>query len=621
MIYLNENLYSVLGEPYIHSNIWNFTENQVRGSFLDKRAGRDAEEYRKRIGAEVNNLKKISNQLRAETQKFLGARDKSDEAIEEKLREIAQSIGDDNLRYIKTMNKVLRSSEFQYNKALSDRVKIIQGTKLTKIFGKIMGDALEKEVPIVDIAKKVIDDLERKGFFEKKATVDVQKETLTDYFTKKFGRSDRLIKEIQEGFKRQLSSKQGVILKIVKEQIKKQVPPNQLIESEYKKPLAQKDKNKIERIYEIFEKQFIDEFPEDKDAAETWCRAHIKDPFINTYEKSVGSAQTVGNYSEILLQNLSISVSSEGKNGILIETVGALSEKQLRESNMMGAPIESLLQNLTSIGSTDKKQGYTDFILTNPKTGQKARAQSKNSIAAFLNAEEGEILPLQAKLYHGVQGGVANFLTMLAGEGKLKNFTTINTNELNIIAYLIGNALWFSTHKSIDNTKRKRDAAVRTTTRSGDSQGLNYIFESINRLLGLQVKNFLGVIIEKIGNSYQVLPNLSNLFFFLGNSIYLPTYKIIDEVIKQIEFETEELATLKISIGNPSNYYDNTAEGFYWAKGFITGGLDASKNYTDKDLLAVGRAQGKAILESAPMKSINMNFDMKKLTQSAYNFY
>ena len=192
---------------------------------------------------------------------------------------------------------------------------------------------------------------------------------------------------------------------------------------------------------------------------------------------------------------------------------------------------------------------------------------------------------------------------------------------MNVIAYLIANALWFSTHQSIDKGGRKREAAVRTTTRSGDSQGLNYIFESINRLLGLQVKNFLGVIIEKIGNSYQIVPNLSNLFFFLGNSIYLPTYKIIDEIIKQIEFEMESLASLKISIGNPTNYYKSTAEGFYKDKITAVGILDASKNYTDEDLLSIGRAQGKAILESAPLKSVNISFDMKKLTQSAYNFY
>ena len=136
------------------------------------------------------------------------------------------------------------------------------------------------------------------------------------------------------------------------------------------------------------------------------------------------------------------------------------------------------------------------------------------------------------------------------------------------------------------------------------------------RLLGNRYE-----IIEKIGSSYQIVPNLSNLFFFLGNSVYLPTYKIIDEIIKQIEFEMEGLASLKISIGNPSSYYDNTAEGFYWAKTFITGGLDSSKNYTDEGLLSVGRAQGKAILESAPVKSVNISFDMKKLTQSAYNFY
>lgn len=615
---MNEILYESLDNPYVHSNIWNFTENQVRGSFLDRG---NEEEYRERIGAEINNLKKISNQLRAETQKFLGARNTSDAAIEEKLREIAQSIGEDNLRYIKAMNKILRSKDFQYSKKLSDRVKVIEGDKLTKTFEDIMGKTVEGEVPIIDVAKKAIDDLESKGFFENKTTVSAQKETLTDYFTKKFGRSDRLIKEIQEGFKRQLSSKQGVILKIVKEQIKKQVPPDQLIESEYKKPLGEKTKEKINAIYEVFEKQFVDEFPKDKDAARAWCRAHIKEPFKKTYEESVGSAQTTGNYSKILLQNLSISVSSNGKNGILIETVGKLTEKELRESNMMGAPVNSLLQNLTSIGSTDKKQGYTNFILTNPKTGQKARAQSKNSIAAFLNAKEGEILPLQAKLYRGVQGGVANFLTMLAGEGKLENFTIINTDELNVIAYLIANALWFSTHQSIDKGGRKRDAAVRTTTRSGDSQGLNYIFESINRLLGLQVKNFLGVIIEKIGNSYQIVPNLSNLFFFLGNSVYLPTYKIIDEIIKQIEFEMEGLASLKISIGNPSDYYNNTAEGFYKDKINAVGILDASKNYTDEGLLSVGRAQGKAILESAPLKSVNISFDMKKLTQSAYNFY
>ena len=615
---MNEILYESLDNPYVHSNIWNFTENQVRGSFLDRG---NEEEYKRRIGAEIDNLKKISNQLREETQRFLGARNTSDTAIEEKLREIAQSIGDDNLRYIKAMNKVLRSKDFQYSKKLSDRVKVIEGDKLTKAFGDIMGKTVEGEVPIIDVAKKAIDDLESKGFFENKTTVSAQKETLTDYFTKKFGKNDKLIEEIQKEFTRQLSSKNGKILKIVKDQIRKQVPPDQLIESEYKKSSDKKSRDDAITVYGVFKNQFIKEFPENTKAAEDWCEAHIREPFIDTYMKSIGSAQTTGNYSEILLQNLSISISSNGKNGILIETVGKLTEKELRESNMMGAPVNSLLQNLTSIGSTDKKQGYTDFILTNPKTGQKARAQSKNSIAAFLNAKEGEILPLQAKLYHGVQGGVANFLTMLAGEGKLENFTTINTDELNVIAYLIANALWFSTHQSIDKGGRKRDAAVRTTTRSGDSQGLNYIFESINRLLGLQVKNFLGVIIEKIGNSYQIVPNLSNLFFFLGNSIYLPTYKIIDEIIKQIEFETNEIASLKISIGNPTDYYKSTAEGFYKDKITAVGILDASKNYTDEGLLSIGRAQGKAILESAPLKSVNISFDMKKLTQSAYNFY
>lgn len=615
---MNEILYESLDNPYVHSNIWNFTENQVRGSFLDRG---NEEEYKRRIGAEIDNLKKISNQLREETQRFLGARNTSDAAIEEKLREIAQSIGDDNLRYIKAMNKVLRSKDFQYSKGLSDRVKVIEGDKLTKTFEDIMGKTVEGEVPIIDVAKKAIDDLEGKGFFENKTTVSAQKETLTDYFTKKFGKNDKLIEEIQKEFTRQLSSKNGKILKIVKDQIRKQVPPNQLIESEYKKSSDKKNRDDAIIIYGVFKNQFIKEFPENTKAAEDWCEAHIREPFIDTYVKSVGSAQTVGNYSEILLQNLSISISSNGKNGILIETVGKLTEKELRESNMMGAPVNSLLQNLTSIGSTDKKQGYTDFILTNPKTGQKARAQSKNSIAAFLNAKEGEILPLQAKLYHGVQGGVANFLTMLAGEGKLENFTTINTDELNVIAYLIANALWFSTHQSIGKGERKRKAAVRTTTRSGDSQGLNYIFESINRLLGLQVKNFLGVIIEKIGNSYQIVPNLSNLFFFLGNSVYLPTYKIIDEIIKQIEFEINEIASLKISIGNPTNYYKSTAEGFYKDKISAVGTLDASKNYTDEGLLSVGRAQGKAILESAPLKSVNISFDMKKLTQSAYNLY
>lgn len=615
---MNEILYESLDNPYVHSNIWNFTENQVRGSFLDRG---NEEEYKRRIGAEINNLKKISDQLRAETQKFLGARNTSDAAIEEKLREIAQSIGDDNLRYIKAMNKVLRSKDFQYSKKLSDRVRVIEGDKLTKAFENIMGDTVQGEVPIVDVAKKAIDDLESQGFFENKTTVSAQKETLTDYFTKKFGKSDKLIEEIQKEFTRQLSSKNGKILKIVKDQIRKQVPPDQLIESEYKKSSDKKNIDDAIIIYGVFKNQFIKEFPENTKAAEDWCEAHIRKPFIDTYVKSIGSAQTVGNYSEILLQNLSISISSNGKNGILIETVGKLTEKELRESNMMGAPVSSLLQNLTSIGSTDKKQGYTDFILTNPKTGQKARAQSKNSIAAFLNAKEGEILPLQAKLYHGVQGGVANFLTMLAGEGKLENFTAINTDELNVIAYLIANALWFSTHQSISKGERKRDAAVRTTTRSGDSQGLNYIFESINRLLGLQVKNFLGVIIEKIGNSYQIVPNLSNLFFFLGNSVYLPTYRIIDEIIKQIEFEMEGLASLKVSIGNPTDYYKNTAEGFYKEKISAVGILDSSKNYTDEGLLSVGRAQGKAILESAPLKSVNISFDMKKLTQSAYNLY
>ena len=627
---MNEILYESLDNPYVHSNIWNFTENQVRGSFLDRN---NEEEYLNRINAELKVLEKISSQLRMATLDFLQLSNGADiTAIQEKIKEILGVNGKDNKIYIEAINKTLTSNEFQSKLTASNKFNRNEdNSKYLSQIQNALNMTITDETTLNEVIDEAVKLLENNQLFSLNA--ESQKQQIATSLSKILNKDkDLFLEAIKDSFAHKLRKSTGRIREILKKQIKNNLPKDIIIQN----VVDQKNKSEsdITFIYNAFKEIFIKEVQnlnkeKERSEIENWCKNVIEGPFKATLQKSIGQSQLTGNYSEILMSGVFNNI-AETQTGVefSITNTGPMSEQEVRQTYFKNI-VNNLQQNLTSIARTEKtgeKAGYTDLILN--YKGKQARVQSKNSISIYLNAIEGEVLPFQAKLYKGISGGVANFLSMLNNNEQNENFTAINTNELNVLAYLIANALRFSTHGSVQKNGKLREKAVRTKTRKkedgsgGQSQGLNYIFESINRLLELQIKNFLGVIITRVGEKISVIPEFSNLFFFLGNSVYLPTYIIIDNIIKQIKFETNEIASLKASIGNPSSLAYSDATAFYEEKKKSVGGkLDSTKNYTDKSLLAVGQQQGSSILSNTPLKSVNIIFDMNKLLDSSYNLY
>ena len=161
---MNEILYESLDNPYVHSNIWNFTENQVRGSFLDRG---NEEEYLNRINAELKVLEKISSQLRMATLDFLQLSNSADiTAIQEKIKEILGVNNKDNKIYIEAINKTLTSNRFQSKLRVSNSFN--KNEDNSKYFSQIqnaLNITITNETTLNEVVDAAIKRLENNQFF------------------------------------------------------------------------------------------------------------------------------------------------------------------------------------------------------------------------------------------------------------------------------------------------------------------------------------------------------------------------------------------------------------------------------------------------------------------------
>lgn len=268
------------------------------------------------------------------------------------------------------------------------------------------------------------------------------------------------------------------------------------------------------------------------------------------------------------------------------------------------------------------KAGQTDFVMYSPKSKRYARVQAKNYQEIVAKFKPNEQNMTQHIRMFDKDKTISQFITDLENMGQMlgeKGGNPFAVADPAGIAYVIANSLWFSYAGSINRKEEIKTVEINN--------------KIIFRELGLAVGNFLGIIVNE---NIEPIGEFSNLFFLINNEILLPTWVIIDELIKMIEKSKIQstLSQFSMTKGNNGSYVflnksDSvpiTAKGLRQKKEETVkeeGGFMHQGTYTNPNLVAVGRETGKAIIKSnrIRMRNISLNIDYEKAIKSAYNLF
>jgi hypothetical protein len=77
------------------------------------------------------------------------------------------------------------------------------------------------------------------------------------------------------------------------------------------------------------------------------------------------------------------------------------------------------------------------------------------------------------------------------------------------------------------------------------------------------LSNYLGVIFDR-EHDYKVFSDFSNLFFVVGNIGLIPTYVIIDEIIKGLDVTYKKSTGIKFHFGNTTKISGLKNSGAFW---------------------------------------------------------
>ena len=130
-----------------------------------------------------------------------------------------------------------------------------------------------------------------------------------------------------------------------------------------------------------------------------------------------------------------------------------------------------------------------------------------------------------------------------------------------------------------------------------------------------------------IDKDLNIIPDISTLFYYIDNKAFVPTYKVIEGLIQRLSaWETEKKMELSTHLNNSSisPKYTSAKEFYEEKRRSLKGKSLLSPNdpnaYTDPALLKIGTEQGRQILETLKIHSINLDVDIKELLTSSYLF-
>lgn len=561
-------LSGLVGSTYVHSNIYNL-HNSIDGSILDARTNSDPG-----LTQIIDELKNIRNNLEDIAKSFLG--NESPEQFSNRFfnsSDTYSSVATEILTRPHMKNLLLQ--KVSYNK--KDLESFFGRSAIPKKLKNMFNDKDSATLLEEEVVKMITDTLEGQEFF----TSD--RGTQRKNLSKILGNKSR----VDEALTKVLKSKEGKIKNIIRSELRER------FNSQSKPTFPQE-------AFDYFKQEFLRKIQElgicydkEKDTPEMFIeRVRQELEKINIQTQKTGSGAS-GSLNEDF--NAAVLI-SDSRAQVSIQVVGKKTEEQLSKTISM-----------LKTHHAQNKQSQSDWLITNARTGVQVRVQNKNGIEVLQKIlKTNQNIPQINKIQDTTK--YLSLIQQLSDSG----VSHLQAQDIANLSYLLANSIWFNikgTYNSNDGEKRKKWT---------DTGGLKYVNETIEQFFAREITNFIGISFRQNFHILQGAP-AANAFFLFSNKAFVPTYMIIDDIIKQMQREEAKLFNLKVTLKTSGiSYAYSSVKSFYEAKQQAVGKLDPSQGYTDQRLLAVGGEQGKQIIESLNIERIKLNVNLNTLLKTSW---
>ena len=558
--------------PYVHSNYYLFS-NQMRDYLFSV----DEEKGLSKMQSQIRELKKVRDQLKATAQTFLGG-----DTPEEAWRKIQQ-----NDSALSKIGKQVVADPRAKQALLETGLTKNEATSLIKDETQLANHLTNELTEMIDmkaLAEEISEFLFEKGFGKKKKVEQI--EELRSLFNIPQAELDKVLDRYLKG---KLRSSKGKIQKIVKE-----------ILAEQSKSKAQQGSDYVYNNFMAYFKRAV------REKAKAGGIYSINDSIVERYLKKV----------EDQLKGVIKShyVSTEASRALGEEIIASVNDNKMLIMVAGGEKTENdfrkeLLPSLeTATTWTDPtRMSYSDMVLIN-KDGMRVRAQSKNYVGAYEKFLHTDKNVYQNTYLFSKQMLFTEFFDKLQKSGNIAG-----SIDLDYLSYIVANEIWFDAHGSIDRGSNKgfREGNPHTRLFGSDSW--------LSRAMSGAFINFLGVVVSE----GTVVTDVSNVFFLIDNKALVPTYELINNVLKYWENGLKQITNIHVVANTKGvSYNPSSPEAFLAAKAKAVeseGGLGAAV-YENAGLVGVGKAQGASIMSTLMVKSVNLGIDLKELLSSAWVF-
>ena len=615
----NQNLMSAT-RPYIHSNYYNFKR------YHRNNAGFSKEGTNIKLEERLSKLEKMSRQLEGAAIEFLGGKKGVQKFTIDKFVKLYKGNNKSKEGSFALMFRDFIQERGYFNLILNE-INTERMTRLTKEFPKLskrirqaMQDNMLSDTEII------IEALDKAGFFpNKNKPIKIDKKTQDNFLREKL----KLNEEGLNKFKRVLISKNSTILKkIVNTEIDR-------ISKEYSSK-GKKSTNRNTTYYDMILKYV----GKDGVEFEKYCKKRGLELSNKTFKKyylsllnrisildskkvGIGITGIGGTRGEEIMSAI-INIDSGGINA---QVTGNLSQEDAE--NKTREKINKFNQKIGNIQIEDNtfdnnrieglrgmgKQARYDIIIQNKQNGAITGVQSKNYNDMYSELFKNNQYKTQSIDIFKSNKDTENIIGFIEQLGAITN-QTINEESL---AYSLANITWFSVAGSF-GSQDKEPQEIEDPDQS-----------ILIQELGVAILDFLGVAYT---TNFDVLPQISNSFWLLNNQYLVPTYVILDELIKiarvqstKINKERKNLEHI-ISISLKSSgrgISKKRAIDLRKAKANAVGTFKP-ENYSDENLVKVGQDMGENVLNGSgeyavyKTKEILLKFDLQNKFMSAFNF-
>ena len=560
------------GEPYVHSNIENFSAGNydVSPTLIEG----------KQIEDSIAKLKAVSQQLKDEALDFLGG---DSEGF------LNYCVDNEYKMYAQIAVQLLQDPDAIAALMMGNTSRRMNSNDVAKLLKNVVGVLKDRIEEFVDI-KKITEIGARALAIQIAAALSDGEGTLTvqglelNNFVKQIIISNADEKVTEQMMKTMtgnikpgsLSSgkKSGRLVDLIENVI-----VNRKLYNKEEKQQEEQFKDGIEAFMHWFKKSFLIKakevvhFYEVQQSPEEYLKS-FEQQLRNKFKKGTvaGNAMNiVGALGDEFYVSAYQADAMSMVVKITMETIGTVKEKDVKKRY---GNIFNGIDTMQTHHDTGK-QSQTDILIRN-KSGKTVRVQAKNASLANQEFENKGLIKLNAHLER--EKKLATLLTALGVPGAEQ------------IMYTVINSLWFGTHDSVTGERVKGKLSIKDG--GGNANILSSLMQELSILFSTKAENFIGITLETAaGAESQILSGASNIFY-LKNGRLIPTYWLVEEVIKDLQdYANNELGKLhglhfSIKGASKTSWVYNDAVDFW---------IEKARNNFSK---SVGLAQGTAAVSS-----------------------